>query len=248
MGELLLSGSELPDQIRPQRKLPVTFGGFGAADTIQLLLRPAGRIQRRWTGSLSTPPVQPTPFIHSVHLATGTANGHYQIVASQAQGDALCGWLFYSRDGCVLGEVVVSGVALPPGVANFEDKIALLAIETEETELRPGGQLHVNLTWQGLAPMAEDYTVFVQVLDAQDRLVGQIDAWPRQGTYPTGQWTPGETIRDPHVVQLDDPLPAGSYRLQVGWYLLSTLRRLSILDEQGLPVDDKVVIPGFLVP
>ena len=39
-------------------------------------------------------------------------------------------------------------------------------------------------------------------------------------------------------------LPPGDYRLQVGLYLLATLRRLPVLDDGGLPVDDKVVISG----
>jgi hypothetical protein len=147
-----------------------------------------------------------------------------------------------------LGEVEISGVPLPAGATNFADKIALLAIDTPSTRLQPGGDLHVTLTWQSLAPMAEDYTVFVQVLDAQDRLVGQVDAWPRQGTYPTSQWRPGEVIQDPYVVQLDSNLPPGAYRLQVGWYLLADLRRLPVLNQEGAPVDDKVLLPGLVVP
>ena len=65
-----------------------------------------------------------------------------------------------------------------------------MAVDAERLE--PGGQLPVTLTWQGLAEMDADYTVFVQVLDAADRLVGQVDAWPVQGTFPTSQWTLGE--------------------------------------------------------
>jgi hypothetical protein len=99
-----------------------------------------------------------------------------------------------------------------------------------------------------LAPIDQDYTVFVQILDQQDQIVGQIDAWPRQGTYPTGQWTAGEIVRDPYVVQLQGELQPGEYRLQVGWYLLATLHRLPVLNESGASIDDKVVVPSLLVP
>jgi hypothetical protein len=248
MDGLLLSGSDLPAQVRPQTELPVRISGFGEVDALQLRLRRAGSLQRRWFGERPTPPVLPTPFTDAVQLSAGVANGQYQIVASQGQSAALCSWWFYAQSGCVIGEVLVSGVPLPQGATNFEDKIALLSYQVAETTLQPGGQLHVDLTWQGLAPLDEDYTVFLQVLDAQDRLVGQIDAWPQQGTYPTSQWTAGETIVDSYVIQLDDPLPPGTYRLQIGWYLLGTLRRLPILDDQGLPADDKIVIPGLVVP
>ncbi len=116
------------------------------------------------------------------------------------------------------------------------------------TRLQAGGLLPLTLTWQGLAPLAEDYTVFVQVLDANDRIVGQVDAWPVQGTHPTSQWTPGETISDPYTVPLDPDLPPGEYRLIVGWYLLADLRRLPVLDAAGSPVDDRVVVEGLVRP
>ena len=96
--------------------------------------------------------------------------------------------------------------------------------------------------------MDADYTVFVQVLDEEDRIVGQIDAWPVQGTRPTSQWEPGEIIVDPYVVQLDGNLPAGSYRLIVGMYQLADLRRLLVLDQDGAPIDDKYQVPGLLAP
>ncbi|KAA3660238.1 MAG: hypothetical protein DWQ04_19975, partial [Chloroflexi bacterium] len=107
--------------------------------------------------------------------------------------------------------------------------------------------INLTINWQSLAPMREDYTVFVQVLDAQDRLVGQVDAWPLQGTYPTSQWTPGETIADPYTIQLDSELPMGEYRLQVGMYLLATLQRLPVLNVDGVAVDDKFLMPGLAV-
>ncbi|MBE2224292.1 MAG: hypothetical protein IAF02_22320, partial [Anaerolineae bacterium] len=94
----------------------------------------------------------------------------------------------------------------------------------------------------------ENYTLFLQVLDANDRLVGQVDAWPLQGTLPTSQWQPGQTITDPYTIQLDSDLPPGDYRLLVGWYLLADLHRLPILNEVGQAQDDKLVVPGLSSP
>ena len=96
--------------------------------------------------------------------------------------------------------------------------------------------------------MDQDYTVFVQVLDQQDRIVGQVDSWPLQGTYPTSQWPAGERVDDPYAVQLAADLPSGSYRLAVGWYLLETLQRVPVLDESGNIIDDRVILSGFVVP
>ena len=57
------------------------------------------------------------------------------------------------------------------------------------------------MSWQALAPLEEDYTVFVQVLDSEDNIVGQVDSWPVQGTFPTGRWQPGEVVEDPYLVR-----------------------------------------------
>jgi hypothetical protein len=112
-----------------------------------------------------------------------------------------------------------------------------------EPRLEPGGQLTVNLTWLGLGDMDEDYTVFIQVLDEKDRIVGQVDSWPLQGTFPTSQWAAGGRVEDSYLIQIAEDLPPGQYRLHMGWYLLGTLRRLPVLDDSGTAVDDKVVVP-----
>jgi hypothetical protein len=146
-----------------------------------------------------------------------------------------------------LGQVEISGYSIPEGTINFEDKIGLLSVEMADPVLLPGAQLAVDLSWLALAPLSEDYTVFVQVLDENDRIVGQVDSWPVQGTYPTSQWHEGEVIADPYLVQLESDLPPGTYKLNIGLYLLETLRRLPIVDDSGAAVDDKWEEPGLVV-
>jgi hypothetical protein len=146
-------------------------------------------------------------------------------------------------DACRLGQVEVSGVPLPAGATNFDDKIALLSASLTGSDPRAGGELAVTLDWQALAPLDKNYTVFVQLVDAQDQIVVQQDSWPVQGTYGTGLWNPGEVVSDPYLLQLPGDLQPGNYRLLVGWYLLATQQRLPVLDAAGNPIDDKVVIP-----
>jgi hypothetical protein len=96
--------------------------------------------------------------------------------------------------------------------------------------------------------LEQDYTLFVQVVDEHDRIVGQVDTWPRQGTLPTSQWRPGEIVTDSYRVPLAGDLLPGQYRLLAGWYLLATLERLPVLDSSGSAVDDKVAVPGLVAP
>lgn len=250
-GPLLIDGTSFPAQIRPQSDLTVWLTGCGSeTNSLELILVPKGMdaaLSRPAESSRTTDVVCETGFTLGKQLLVDEPAGSYDIKAYHPQHTALCGWLSGQQNSCLLGQLTISGVPLPDGATNFEDKIGLLAIEIPETSLQPGGQLAIELTWQALAPLDEDYTVFVQVLDQQDRIVGQVDSWPLQGTFPTSQWAAGETVRDPYLVQLSAELPPGSYRLQVGWYLLATLRRLAVVDENGTIIDDKVTVPGLTV-
>jgi len=238
LGPATLGGAQFPAQIRPQTPLQVLLTGSGEQLTVisnQLAV----------TGDRQLISNPQSPISYEV-VMDGVENGRFPLIVQGQPGQMVCGWLQTGRDVCTLGTVEVSGVPLPEGAANFDDKIALLDIVIPDTRLQAGGLLPLTLTWQGLAPLAENYTVFVQVLDANDRIVGQVDAWPVQGTRPTSQWMPGETITDPYTVQLDPNLSPGEYRLIVGWYLLADLRRLPVLDASGSPVDDKVVVEGLV--
>ncbi|HEX6386959.1 MAG TPA: DUF2723 domain-containing protein [Anaerolineae bacterium] len=252
IGPLLLDGIQHPQQVRPQTPLPVLISGYGEeVDSLQLSLRSVnnqGAKDELQVAPRSLMPNLQSPFVHATELSTDLPNGHYQLIASQPLHSGRCGWLALVTNDCTLGEIEISGVPLPEGAVNFDDRIALLELEMPEKLLRPGGQFPLTLTWQALTSIDHDYTVFVQILDDQDRIVGQVDTWPRQGTHATSQWAPGEIVRDPYVVPLQGDLPPGEYRLQLGWYLLATLRRLPVLDESGTPIDDKVVVPGLFVP
>jgi hypothetical protein len=256
IGEWLLDGADFPAQLRPQAELPVQLTGRGVdTDRLALNLRPAGA---SWPGRAPLEPTWPPgerPFFTlSRHLDSSQPEGEYEIIA-YAPADCVmgecvvpasyCGWFSFKREGCVIGTVAVSGVALPETAVNFNDQIALLSLDIPDPQLKPGGAFDLTLRWTGLAPLDEDYTLFLQILDASDRIVGQVDAWPLQGTLPTSQWQPGQPITDPYAIQLDGSLPPGDYRLLVGWYLLADLHRLPVLDEDGRPVDDKLTIPGL---
>lgn len=243
IGTTALTSAHFPSQIRPQTPLPIQFSGFGSANLTFTLHSPLSTLH----SPISNPQSPlPTPFTTATTIPTGLENGRYTLWVTGET--AVCGWLRQPTNGCSLGEVEISGVALPPSATNFDDKIALLGVELGQTELVAGAELPVTLTWQSLAPLDHDYTIFIQILNDQDRIVGQVDAWPLQGTLPTSQWQPGQTITDPHLVRLAGDLPPGNYRLQVGWYLLATLQRLPVLDGNAAPIDDKFLVTGLTAP
>jgi hypothetical protein len=93
--------------------------------------------------------------------------------------------------------------------------------------------------------MAENYTVFVHLLGPDGQLHGQVDAWPVSGTRATSTWAPGEAIDDHYSVRVDPDAVAGAYQVEIGLYLLSGGERLPLLNRNGEPVADRVLVPGL---
>jgi len=78
--------------------------------------------------------------------------------------------------------------------------------------------LTVRLVWQGIGGARGNWTRFVHVVGADGTLRGQYDSAPDGGAYPTGLWADGEFVAETVFVPLENPLPAGEYRLVVGLY------------------------------
>lgn len=161
---------------------------------------------------------------------------------------ARCGWLAPSTQTCSLGKIHVQDSPLAAeAIANFDGQILLLNAELGRQQLHPGETLPITLVWQGQRRMSEDYTLFIHLLDEAGQPRGQIDVWPRDGTYPTSQWAEGQAFSDTYNVRLlPDALP-GAYQVEIGWYLLRTMQRLPVLDASGQAIDDKVLIEGLEV-
>jgi len=136
--------------------------------------------------------------------------------------------------------VLIPGYHLPSGqVASLpaepmgflEDKFALVKYEYDKTTLAPGEELKVEIYWQLLRPVSENYSVFVQLLGREGERewpVAQVDTYPGLGYYPTCRWRVGEVVKDCYILRLPDDLPPleGDLRLIAGMYKFETMKRL----------------------
>lgn len=96
-----------------------------------------------------------------------------------------------------------------------------------------GGGLCLETRWKAVSPLGEDLVLFVQLLDAEGRLVAGLDGPPGGGYAPTTQWVPGEVQRDRRALLLPpEPVPE-VYRLGVGWYVPGTGERVPLADGSG---------------
>ncbi|MBL7184210.1 MAG: glycosyltransferase family 39 protein [Anaerolineae bacterium] len=131
--------------------------------------------------------------------------------------------------------------------ANLDYKALLMGYGLAAQEIEAGGTLRLTLYWQALAEMDRRYTVFVHLLDSDNRIVAQMDSEPLGGAHPTTEWQFGEIVRDNYGLLIAPDTPPGEYLLEVGMYYLPTLDRLPVLDASGSVEDDRVVLGGIVV-
>lgn len=92
-------------------------------------------------------------------------------------------------------------------------------------QVQPGDSLLVALEWESLAAVAENYQVFVHLLDSAGTKLAQRDGQPVLWLRPTSTWQPGERIVDRYGLLLPGDLPSGEYTVAVGLYDSATGER-----------------------
>jgi hypothetical protein len=101
-----------------------------------------------------------------------------------------------------LGPVWLTGPqtgSVPPLLASFGPQISLHGADLTDEKL--------TLLWQTSGPIAQDYRIFVHVLDDMGNLLSQSDGVPYDDLYPLTSWQP------PHAVAIGIYDPASGQRL-----------------------------------
>jgi hypothetical protein len=149
-------------------------------------------------------------------------------------------------DRAVLGVVRVGAsipIAVPPAsqldpVVVFGNQIAMRgAAAAYDASVR---QTRVELWWDALESIPSDLTVFVHLVDEDQRVVANGDGPPLEGGFPTSMWEAGDQIADPHVIPVTAELPEGQYAVVVGWYDPSTGARLATEDGNSVLIGEPV--------
>jgi hypothetical protein len=117
--------------------------------------------------------------------------------------------------------------------ATWVDAIALRGVDWH----RLSNTLYVDLQWETLQAVEADCKFFVHLLDEGGALVAQYDGMPGNWTHPTSAWKAGEWFSDQVPIDLHD-VPAGTYRLAIGWYAPDSGQRLAGVDASTDPLPD----------
>lgn len=114
-----------------------------------------------------------------------------------------------------------------PLAANFGEELHLEGYSLSPTAPKSGQPLPLTLYWRTSRPMSRDYTISVQMLDKEGKLVAQKDGEPWEGSYPTSLWEAGERVVDRRTLATD-ALPPGEYTIALVVYHYPTLERLPV--------------------
>lgn len=112
----------------------------------------------------------------------------------------------------------------------------------------PGGKLRIRLTWESIAPTANDWVEALHLVDASGQLVAQDDRQPCDNSYSTSIWQPGELIVEDRNLELPPDLPAGDYTLVVIWYSTTDNTRLPVRGPANQPLGDMLTLGTITVP
>lgn len=232
---LQVEAIDLPDEVKPGQPLPVTLYGFG----------------------LETSDVAQTVLVELVGWEDEIL-GHAETDLSWHVGDVVSDTVFLSVSDSLptrglvrlsmpdqtatsatgrplVLPLVVDSVKVAPARPYQPDPAFQTNIQFGDVLKLVGYDLreetgNVTLYWQALAPMTNDFTTFVHLLDEEGNLVAQDDSQPGHGRYPTSIWEPGEFVAD------TKSLPMLEGQIVVGVYLFETLERLPALDDNGEPM------------
>jgi hypothetical protein len=142
----------------------------------------------------------------------------------------------------------VPPLALKSG-ANLGGKVEIAGATVQPGRVVPGEAARITVFFKVLEPLAEDYTVFVHVEDADGKVERMnIDHKPAGGLYPTTQWKAGETVKDEFNLYLPPGASVRAVNLWMGLWEPRTDTRLKLTNPEGVRNDGKDRILLVQVP
>lgn len=128
-----------------------------------------------------------------------------------------------------------TGMLKDASLAKFEEGVRLLYAEVTPLE---AGIWQVDLFWESLAPVHDDYVIFVHAYDDEGALLGTGDGPPLRGGFPTHLWEPGDRIATSHTLMPDSGPPT---LLAVGLYEPISGHRLQAASG-SVPIENDAVV------
>ena len=129
------------------------------------------------------------------------------------------------------------------GASDYGEAIELIGYIPSAPVLA-GQRARVQMCWQVLTPITEDYFVQLELIGPDGQGYGRLVSYPRDGNYPTSFWTPGQPFCDwfELIVPEDFPAPAVG-TVEVNLLQNSDGDPLPVRAADGTPLDHGTRIP-----
>ncbi len=121
---------------------------------------------------------------------------------------------------------------------SFGETIDLQLISSDVGE----GELNLTLLWHLQEPVEDDLTVFVHLYGPGGELVSQADGYPIAGMAPFWLWPADQTLEDIRALPYPEIAGENDFSIGVGIYHPATGERLAVVDGEGNPQPDSVVL------
>ena len=169
---------------------------------------------------IEIPPTLPNGSYHMgvVVYAPEVGNLGLQDTPQQPAEDRYLGWL-HTAQPPRLDDVTQTAPEWQASAVAWSNGITLKQVAIQ-THAQAGTAVPVSLAWEASRPTERDLKVFIHLLDENNEIVAQSDAYPFQGRWSTAVWgfQANQPFTDQHTVQLPEELAAGQYRVRLGFY------------------------------
>lgn len=182
---------------------------------------------------------------HYLEVPQDAAPGRYTLIGgmyryllnqdASAAGENVDSPLHIARLGTFRLPRLPDSVEAPPITPiRFGDQIEINGLDITQNgtplsdgQVEHGSNLDIRITWEALAAMPTDYSVFVHLTrDTSAPPSAQVDSIIG-GSYPTGIWQAGERLTSTYRLTVPADLEPGTYQLVIGVYDWSSGIRLN---------------------
>jgi hypothetical protein len=95
------------------------------------------------------------------------------------------------------------------------DQVLLLGYDIEDEQFQSERKLEVTLYWQALRSMAEDYNIYLKLVNSVYHIWGQQEGRPFYDGMPTNAWQAGQKVKDRRELEVLPGTPPGLYHIEV---------------------------------
>jgi len=143
------------------------------------------------------------------------------------------GRFHYGEDDIFFAKMDTVPKPAAPLRADFAGQITFHGYTLPQDSAAPGERLPLTLVWQAQSSLATDYTIFVQLRDAQNTVLASADHQPYQALVPTSAWPQGAVIQETTWLHLPAGIPPGQYNLYIGLYNPHNQERLLLVNDSS---------------